>query len=76
MAEALIDALVRMNGFKGDGQEARIYNPKRKAWLSGAPYLWSGFAERAYVFPSAAQANELIVNFADELGGCQVKVRS
>jgi len=28
-------------------------------WLSGIPYLWTAFAERAFVFRDEAQAREI-----------------
>jgi hypothetical protein len=28
-------------------------------WLSGIPYLWSAFSERAFVFRDEAQAREI-----------------
>jgi hypothetical protein len=72
MAESLMDRLMQLDGSESDGTEPRICDPKRNVWLSGSPYLWSCFGERAYVFASPSQAEAILAEFPDQLAGCEV----
>ena len=42
------------------------------SYLSGTPYLFSGFGERAFIFRDAAQAESLIAEFPEDLRDCAV----
>lgn len=56
-----------------DGTETYVYDRKRNAYLSGYPYLWSCFGERAFIFRDGEQAAALIRQYPDELAGCEVR---
>lgn len=70
----LYDALHSMDGDLSDG--TGTYIMRQGHYLSGIPYLWSQFGERAYVFPSYAYATEFIEAFPDELAGATVHQRT
>ena len=63
----LYDILHSIHGQESDGSHTVIR--KGDHYLSGTPYLWSVFAERAYIFPSRAYAAQLIGQFPEELNG-------
>jgi len=42
-----------------------------RAYLSGIPYLWSGFVERAFCFASVQQATEFLARHPS-LRGCLI----
>lgn len=44
-------------------------------YLSGVPYLWTTFAERAFVFDSKAQAARLIEDYPSLLEGSEIMER-
>lgn len=44
-------------------------------YLSGVPYLWTTFSERAFVFGSRRSAEELIAAYPKELDGARVEER-
>jgi hypothetical protein len=67
----LIDHLLALQQLGGDGTQAFLF--RRGAYLSGTPYLWSQFGERAYLFPSPVQAEETIRLFPVELRGAEVR---
>jgi hypothetical protein len=46
-----------------------ILNPRDGHYISGNPYLWSGYQDRAYVFDKAI-ADALIAEYP-ELAGCE-----
>jgi hypothetical protein len=75
----IIDRLIELSGAgePHDGTETYIFRPSAraagaKAYLSGVPYLWSNFAERAFIFRDRAQAEELLREFPIALCGCTV----
>ncbi len=45
---------------------------KEMLYLSGHPYLWSGYSDRAFVFSSREQAEELKILFPEDLDKSQV----
>lgn len=61
-----------------DGTGTFIFRPaipmkRTSAYLSGFPYLWTGFGERAFIFRDKAQAEALIREFPEELAGCEAR---
>ena len=65
-------------GERHDGTETFIFRPapsKRHAsgYLAGVPYLWTQYAERAFIFRDKAQAESLIREFPDDLAGCEAR---
>ncbi len=54
------------------GSGARVWHPKRAVYLSGAPYLFSVFGERAFVFASPTDAAQFIAAHPNQLAGCEV----
>lgn len=78
-----LDALrVRVDGYKefyivkteGRGR-GRAPADSVEKYLSGAPYLWSTFSERAFVFESCKSAEELIKAYPRELKQARVEER-
>lgn len=60
---AIVDDLIAIanEGLPLTGQGAIIYTDARRLeYLSGVPYLWSGFAEWAFRFSSYQQATEFV----------------
>lgn len=50
MKDELLDELIHLNDAQTKANDpVVIYDLKRQAWLSGIPYLWTGFIERAFV---------------------------
>jgi hypothetical protein len=75
--DLLRDELSRLNGTKFDGARSILFFPfdRPTKYLSGYPYLFTGFAERAYELGENT-ANELIAKYPDVLGDATVlKVR-
>lgn len=52
-------------------QQCYIHDSEGR-YLSGIPYLWSAYGERAFIFADLEQAQELIKEFGKELEGCSV----
>lgn len=59
---------------KIEGRGASLLNDTRSMWVSGSPYLFSGFGERAFVFKNREQAAEILKNHAGLLKGFRVHV--
>lgn len=76
----LLEALVEINATEQRIEEGgiSIFDERLKGkhggtrWLSGTPYLWSSFANNAFLFPNQASAVRLIMRFSDELAGCGI----
>jgi hypothetical protein len=70
--EQLSQRLISLNGENYDGRRAVILSGGR--FLSGIPYLWTAFPERAYEL-GYFQAEELIRDFPLALGRAEIRER-
>lgn len=70
----LPDTLFRLHGTSSDGTDTTIRKGGR--FLSGVPYLWSTFGERAFILPSRAYAEQLLADFPAELDGATIHQRA
>lgn len=72
----LIDALweYAKTGRKTDDGGCIIAN--RGSYLSGLPYMFSGFPDRAFVFANSDEAAGFIARYPKELGGYEVRMRN
>ena len=66
----LMETLSALDGQESDG--TRTYIARNGNFLSGIPYLWSAFGERAYIFASEQQARDLITQYPNELSGASI----
>lgn len=61
-------------GGKPKGRGASLFHESRGMWVSGNPYLFTGFSERAFVFYDEAQADKVLETHAGVLRGFRVHV--
>jgi hypothetical protein len=78
--KTVVERMMELAGDEIEGdKEFYIFNKDgargASLFLSGSPYLFSGFAERAYIFGSEQQALALIAEFPVELVRCEVGSR-
>lgn len=73
--DAILDAMVEMNGAEPlVGRGASLKNSFGQ-WLSGTPYFWSTFGERAYRFRDG-EAAQAFIEAHPVLEDCDVHVWS
>ncbi len=75
--KSLKDALIEIDGSSVRIRGSQFYlfktNVRKETlYLSGHPYLWSGYSDRAFVFSSREQAEELRELFPEDLKESQV----
>jgi hypothetical protein len=71
----VLDRLIALHESDAVSDGTGTYIIRRGNYLSGFPYLWSQFGERAFVFPSALIAEEVIRDCPEELAGAEVHQR-
>ena len=53
-------------------EKPTVYLMRNTLYFSGLPTRWTQFGERAYLFPSAALAQQVMHEFPDEFAGATV----
>lgn len=73
---SLMETLWALHESPAESDGTGTYIMQNGRYLSGIPYLWSQFGERAFIFQSKMAAEDLIRRFPAELMGAEVHQRT